>query len=65
MQMQKEAYHKKPTYGEMVKESITNPTDKIGLPDRMATHLRNDPRLTSFDDDEFLNLDADCNNIQS
>ena len=54
--MQKEAYHKKPTYDEVVKESITNPTDKIGLPDRMATQLRNTPQLTRYDDESLLDL---------
>ncbi len=57
--MQKETYHKKPTYDEMVKESITNPTDKIGLPDRMATQLRNTPQLTRYDDESLLDLNSD------
>ncbi len=61
--MQKETYHKKPTYDEMVKESITNPTDKIALPDREATQLRNTPQLTRFDDESFLDLNTDNQQI--
>ncbi len=57
--MQKELYHKKPTYEEMVKESITNPTDKIALPDREATQLRNTPQLTRYDDESLLDLNSD------
>ena len=57
--MQKEAYHRRPTYAEMVKESITNPTDKIALPDREATQLRNTPQLTRYDDESLLDLNSD------
>ena len=57
--MQKEIYHKKPTYEEMVKETITNPTDKIALPDRTATQLRNTPQLTRYDDERLLDLNSD------
>jgi hypothetical protein len=59
MNMQKSAYHKKPTYDEMVIESITNPTDKIALPDRQATQLRNTPQLTRYDDESFTDLNKD------
>jgi hypothetical protein len=55
--------HKQPTYDEMVHETITHPTDKIGLPDRMATILRNTPQLTRFDDDSFLNLNEEQGKI--
>ena len=61
--MQKETYHKKPTYDEMVKESITNPTDKIGLPDRQATQLRATPQLTRYDDESLLDLNSDNQQI--
>ena len=44
--------HRVPTYDEIIKETITHPTDKIHLPDRMATRLRNLPQLTRFDDVE-------------
>jgi hypothetical protein len=43
----------------MVKESITNPTDKIALPDRLATQLRNTPQLTRYDDESLLDLNSD------
>ncbi len=63
MQLQKTAYHKKPTYDEMVKESITHPTDNIGLPDRQATQLRNTPQLTRYDDESFTDLNTDNQSI--
>jgi hypothetical protein len=63
MQMQKDAYHKKPTYAEIVKQTITNPTDKIALPDRQATQLRNTPQLTRYDDESFTDLNADNQSI--
>ncbi len=61
--MQKETYHKRPTYAEMVKESITNPSDKIALPDRQATQLRNTPQLTRYDDESLLDLNSDNQHI--
>ncbi len=61
--MQKETYHKRPTYAEMVKESITNPTDKIALLDRQATQLRNTPQLTRYDDESLLDLNSDNQHI--
>ncbi len=61
--MQKETYHKKLTYEEMVKETITNPTDKISLPDRTATQLRNNPQLTRYDDESLLDLNSDNQHI--
>ncbi len=57
--MEKSAYHKKPTYDDMFIESITHPTDKIGLPDRQATQLRNTPQLTRYDDESFIDLSKD------
>ena len=65
MNYNKDTYHKRSTYDELVIETITKPTAMIELPDRLATQLRNDPRLTCFDDEEFFNLDADCKKIQS
>ena len=61
--MQKETYHRKPTYAEIVKETITNPTDKIALPDRQATQLRNTPQLTRYDDESLLDLNSDNQHI--
>ena len=44
----------------MVRDTITHPTDKIELPNRMATQLRNTPQLTRFDDNEAsLDLEAE------
>ena len=45
--------HKKPTYEESIRQSM-DPNDKIALPDRMATRLRNTPQLTKFADDTYL-----------
>ena len=56
-------YHKKPTYAEIVKSTITNPKDKIDLPDRYATRLRNTPQMTRYDDESFLELTKDNQNI--
>ena len=52
--------HKVPTYVEMVRETITHPTDKIALPDRMATQIKGLQQLTRFDDNEAsLDLGAE------
>jgi hypothetical protein len=42
--------HRVPTYEELVYEAIIHPTDKIKLPDRQATFIRNLPQMTRFDD---------------
>jgi len=61
---QKSIMHRVPTYEELVYDTITHPTDKIALPDRMATQLRNTPQLTRFDDKESsLDLGADQERI--
>ena len=57
MNYNKDTYHKRSTYDELVIETITNPKDMVALPNREATILRNDPRLTRFDDEFFLNLE--------
>ena len=57
MSLYKETYHKRSTYDELVVQTITNPTDVIALPNREATRIRNDPRMTIFDDEAFVNLD--------
>ena len=52
--------HKRPTYEEMVRDTITHPTDKIALPDRMATQIRGLQQRTRFDDNEAsLDLGAE------
>jgi hypothetical protein len=55
--------HRVPTYDEIIKETITHPTDKIQLPDRMATRLRNLPQLTRFDDVDSLDLRSEQDKI--
>ena len=54
--------HKKPTYDELIRQS-RDPNDKIALPDRMATRLRNTPQMTKFDDDTHLNLADEQNKV--
>ena len=54
--------HRVPTYDEIIKETITHPTDKIQLPDRMATRLRNLPQLTRFDE---VDVNSDHDSIQA
>ena len=56
--------HKKPTYEELIRQS-RDPNDKIALPDRMATRLRNTPQMTKFDDDTHLNLADEQNKIST
>jgi hypothetical protein len=55
--------HRKPTYEEVIRDTITHPTDKIALPDRTATQIRNLPQLTRFDDDNSLNLNEEQEKI--
>ena len=45
LEYNKSIMHRVPTYDEIIKEAITRPTDKIQLPDRTATQLRNTPNL--------------------
>ncbi len=42
------------TYETLVRDTILNPKDKINLPDREATLLRNTQQLSRYDDDDFL-----------
>ncbi len=63
MNINKLEYHKRPTYADMVRGTITNPTDKIALPDRMATQIRNTPQMTRYDDESFIDLARENNNI--
>ena len=50
MNYNKDTYHKRSTYDELVIETITNPKDTIELPNRDASILRKDRRLSRFDD---------------
>ena len=43
-------FHRVRTYDEIIHDDVLFPTDKIKLPDRMATQLRNLPQLTRFDE---------------
>jgi hypothetical protein len=38
MEFDKAVTHKVPTYDEMVKETITHPTNNLALPDRMEAY---------------------------
>jgi hypothetical protein len=46
----KAVMHRVPTYEELIQDTILHPIDKIKLPDRQATFLRNSPQLTRFDE---------------
>jgi hypothetical protein len=63
MDLNKAIMHNKPTYDELVRDTITLPTDKIELPDRVATQIRNTPQLLRFDDDALLNLNEEQEKI--
>jgi hypothetical protein len=63
IKFQKAVMHKAPTYDELIRDTITDPKDRIALPDRMATQLRNTPQLTKYDDDTYLNLSDEQNKI--
>ena len=56
MNFNKAVMNKVPAYDELVRDTILDPKDKIALPNRMATQLRNTPQLTRCDDDASLNL---------
>ena len=64
MNIQLETMHKRKTYDELVFETTTNPTDKIELPDRQATFLRRNAKLTVYDDEQFTDLNDDNKKIQ-
>ena len=52
--------HRVRTYDEIIHDDVLFPTDKINLPDRMATRLRNLPQLTRFDEiDATVDMAAD------
>ena len=60
----KSQMHRRPTYDEVIYDAILNPTDKIKLPDRMATQLRNTHQLTRFDEvDATIDLAAEQDRI--
>ena len=42
--------HRVRTYDEIIHDDVLFPKDRIALPDRMATQLRNLPQLTRFDE---------------
>ena len=51
------------TYETLVRDTILEPKDKINLPDREATLLRNTQQLSRYDDDDFLGLEKDNTQI--
>ena len=56
--------HRVRTYDEIIHDDVLFPTDKINLPDRMATRLRNLPQLTRFDEiDATVDMAADQEKI--
>ena len=60
----KSQMHRMPTYDEVIYDTVIKPTDRINLPDRTATRLRNTHQLTRFDEvDETPNLGAEQDKI--
>ena len=60
----KSQMHRMPTYDEVIYDTVINPTDRISLPDRMATQLRNTHQLTRFDEvDETPDLAGEQDKI--
>ena len=60
----KSQMHRMPTYDEVIYDTVIKPTDRIDLPDRTATRLRNTHQLTRFDEvDETPNLGAEQDKI--
>lgn len=59
----KMSMHKRPTYETLVKNTILEPKDRISLPDRLATRLRNTQQLSMWDDPSFINLDDEQQKI--
>ena len=56
--------HRVRTYDEIMHDDVLFPTDKINLPDRMATRLRNLPQLTRLDElDATVDMAADREKI--
>lgn len=49
--------HQRPTYETLVRDTILEPKDKIALPNRQATQLRNMQQLNMFDDPSFVDLE--------
>jgi len=60
---QKSTMQKRPTFEELLNDTVLNPKDKIALPNRQATQLRNTQYLSMWDDPTFLDLDEQAKNI--
>jgi hypothetical protein len=54
---EKSTMSKRPSYNELVYDTILNPQDKIQMPDRQAKILRNSQKLTQFDDPASFDLE--------
>ena len=63
MQLQKTSMHVRPTYESLLNDSVLNPKDRIALPNRRATQLRNMQYLAQYDDPQFLDLDEQAKKI--
>ena len=60
----KSQMHRMPTYDEVLYDTVINPKDRINLPDRMATQLRNTHQPTRFDEvDQTPDLAAEQTKI--
>ncbi len=61
--LSKPQMHQRPTYEALVRDTILEPKDKITLPNRTAINLRKTQQLSRYDDSEFLDMEADNENI--
>ena len=60
--IEKQSMHKRFSYDELL-DSILNPKDKIALPNRRASQLRKLQQLSQYDDESFINLSEEQQNI--
>jgi len=63
LQLQKNSMRERPTYESLLNDTVLNPKDRIALPNRRATQLRNTQYLAMWDDPQFLDLDKQAKNI--
>ena len=60
--IEKQSMHHRASYDELL-DSILNPKDKIALPNRRASQLRKLQQLSQYDDESFINLSEEQQNI--
>ena len=60
---QKSTMHPRPSYEELLHDTVLEPKDRIALPNRRAMQLRNTQQLSMWDDPTFLDLDTQAKNV--